>query len=266
MSEAASEFIPILSVAAESGIALVVSLHDVAPETRPACDEMLHDLKRAGVQTTSLLVIPDYHHHGRSMADPDFVDWLHAREDEGHEIVLHGYFHARERRADEAVGARFVTRIYTQDEGEFYDLSYADAFARITRGQKEFQDAGFSPLGFIAPAWLLNSEGERAARDAGFEYTVRLRGVTDLRENRHDPVRSLVYSTRSEWRCSASLAWNAILARTVSTAPLVRLSLHPPDLGARPIWRQAMKLAARFSDARQPISYREWVAEKRRSA
>ncbi len=263
MSEAATEFLPILSAAAATGGSLVVSIHDVAPAMQTECEEMLHELKKAGVSTTSLLVIPDYHQTGRAMADAKFVDWLRAREEEGHEIVLHGYYHQRVRKQGENLRDRFITRLYTQDEGEFFDLDYAEAFDRITRGREEFLAAKFAPVGFIAPAWLLNDHGERAARDCDFEYTTRLTEVLDLRNGERQAARSLVYSTRTNWRRSASLAWNAMLVRAIEHRELVRLSLHPPDLGARPIWRQAMSLAQRLASVRQVTTYRDWIAERR---
>lgn len=263
MSEAATEFLPILAAVEERRGALVVSLHDVAPATRSPCEQMLAELSRLGIRATSLLVVPDYHRNGSSMADAAFVRWLHAKEDEGHEVVLHGYYHQRDRHPGENLRQRLITRVYTQDEGEFFDLSYEEARARIQRGLDEMTASKFAPVGFIAPAWLLNSEGERAARDAGMEYTVRLQSVTDLRTGDHQTARSLVYSTRASWRRLASLAWNAVLARAVINASLVRLSLHPPDLTAPSVWRQAITLARRLAETRRTSTYRDWIAEER---
>ena len=78
----------------------------------------------------------------------------------GHEAVLHGYFHHRERRPGESAGTRFFTRLYTADEGEFFDIAFGDARALLARGRDELaQCAGVPPAGFIAPAWLLSAGG-----------------------------------------------------------------------------------------------------------
>ncbi len=180
MTEAvATDFLPIL--AAESPRrSFVVSLHDVAPCTREASARIIEALQRAGIRTTSLLVVPNYHRQGSATEDKNFVSWLRDLEARGYEIVIHGYFHERPRRVDERIKEKFMTRFYTQDEGEFFDLDYDEAFARITRARDEFEAARLSPIGFVAPAWLLNHAGERAARDAGMQYITRIDSVVDL--------------------------------------------------------------------------------------
>ena len=145
--------------------------------------------------TTSLLVVPNYHRQGSATEDQNFVSWLRDLEARGYEIVIHGYFHERPRREGERIKEKFITQFYTQDEGEFFDLDYDEAFARITRARDEFEAARLSPIGFVAPAWLLNREGERAARDAGMQYTTRIDSVLDLLTNQRESTRSLVYST-----------------------------------------------------------------------
>src|SRR5438477_1970156 len=99
--------------------ALVVSIHDVAPSTRANTEKILADLARHQVNTCSLLVVPDYHHEGPSLADPGFRSWLEQMNASGHEIVLHGFFHERTRKTDESAREKIVTRFYTADEGEF---------------------------------------------------------------------------------------------------------------------------------------------------
>jgi uncharacterized protein len=243
--------------------ALVVSVHDIAPATRAASEKIVTELARRGVRVCSLLVVPDYHRRGRSMVDRDFVQWLRDLEGARHEIVVHGYFHQRPRRNDETLRAKVITRSYTSDEGEFYDLEYAEALERITRARDEFVAAGLKPRGFIAPAWLLSAEGERAAAAAEMEYTTRLTTVRDLRTKETVASRSLVYSVRNSWRRATSLAWNGALARMMSASPLLRIGLHPPDLEHSTIWRQVTRLVEQASERRTPTTYRDWIAEQR---
>ncbi len=243
--------------------ALVVSVHDVAPATQSASEKIIAAMARNGARFCSLLVVPDYHHRGRSMDDRAFVQWLRDLEEAGHEIVLHGYFHQRPRQPNETLRAKMITRSYTSDEGEFYDLGYAEAFARISRARDEFLGAGLKPRGFIAPAWLLSAAGERAALDAEMEYTTRLTTVRDLRTSQTTASRSLVYSVRNSWRRAASLAWNGALARGLTQTPLLRLGLHPPDLEHAAVWRQITRSVAQFSERRTPTTYRDWIAGQR---
>jgi len=243
--------------------ALVVSVHDVAPATRSVVEEIVAEVSRHRVPVCSLLVVPNYHHRGSFTEDRGFVRWLQDLEAQGHEIVIHGYFHERPRRQGENLSEKFFTRLYTNDEGEFYDLDYDEALRRITRAREEFARAGLTPRGFIAPAWLLGAAAERAATEAEMEYTTRLTGVRDLRSGDNFPARTLVYSVRSGWRRVASLAWNSMLARQLAGAELARVSIHPTDRDYPDIWRQILLLTDRLVEERTATTYRDWVAERR---
>lgn len=251
-----------LSAEAERA-ALVVSIHDVAPSTQARAEQMLAELGHHGVGVCSLLVVPNYHHSGCFTEDRAFVRWLQELETKGHEIVIHGYFHERPRRAGETAFEKLFTRFYTRDEGEFYDLGYDEAFRRISQARAEFTGSGLTPRGFIAPAWLLGTAGERAAADAELEYTTRLTGVRDLRSGDNYPARTLAYSVRSGWRRGTSLAWNNILVRRLAEGPLARVSLHPPDRDHPEIWGQILRLTDRLLENRNATTYRDWIAEQR---
>ena len=263
-SAVATQFLPGVAAANATRDYLVVSLHDVAPSTQSVADKILSELTQRGIRHCSLLIVPDYHHQGASMQDRQFVSWLRNLEATGHEIVIHGYFHERPRRERESFLEKIVTRFYTQGEGEFYDLDYDEAFRRIKTARDEFQAAGLKPRGFIAPAWLLGSEAERAARDAEMEYTTRLQTVLDLRSGERTAARSLVYSVRNGWRRVTSLVWNAALSRMVANKPLARLSIHPPDFSHPAIWRQIVDLISDIAPLRTPTTYQEWIAEQRK--
>jgi predicted deacetylase len=262
-SAVATQFLPGVAGASATKDYLVVSLHDVAPSTQPVADKILSELTQKGIRHCSLLVVPDYHHQGASMQDRQFVSWLRNLEAIGHEIVIHGYFHERSSRAAESFFEKLVTRIYTQGEGEFYDISYDEAFRRIKTARDEFCSAGLKPRGFVAPAWLLSAEAERAARDAEMEYTTRLRNILDLRSGEIFSARSLVYSVRNNWRRRTSLLWNAALSRMVKENPLVRVSIHPPDFSHPTIWRQIVDLISEMAPIRTPITYQDWIADQR---
>jgi predicted deacetylase len=238
---------------------LAVSVHDVSPLTREASDRMLADLAAVGVGVTSLLVVPDHHHKADIDKDPAFLAWLREKQAAGHEIVLHGFYHRRVPREGDGAGKRLVTEHYTAGEGEFYDLGYEEARERMEDGREMLTGAGLDMVGFIAPAWLLGEEAELAARNLGFAYTTRLGGVLDLRSGEWTRSQSLVYSPRSAWRRSVSLAWNAFLAARLRKNPLARLGLHPPDWNYDAIKTQALRLAREAAADRKVIRYRDWV-------
>jgi predicted deacetylase len=260
---AATDFLPLVASADAAADSVVVSLHDVAPSTQQITSTMISELSAQGVRVCSILVVPDYHHEGLFARQREFVTWLRALEADGHEVVIHGYFHERPPQQGETVRDKFVTRFYTQNEGEFYDLAYAEALRRITMARDEFRAVGLKPHGFIAPAWLLGNEAEQAVRDAELEYTTRLRTVCDLRCQSTFPARTLVYSAHNSWRRALSRGWNAALFRLMKTKPLLRISIHPPDYSQPAIWKQILSFITATREARTATTYQGWIAEQR---
>jgi hypothetical protein len=260
---AATEFLPLVATAAAAADFVVVSLHDVAPRTQQIASTIISELSAHGVRVCSVLVVPNYHHEGPFAKHREFVTWLRALEADGHEIVIHGFFHERPPQRKETLRDKFMTRFYTQNEGEFYDLGYEEALRRITTARDQFRALGLNPRGFIAPAWLLGNEAEQAVRDAELEYTTRLRSVCDLRSQSIFPARTLVYSVHNTWRRTLSRSWNAALFRLMRTKPLLRISIHPPDYSQPTIWKQILGFIAATKSARTATTYQDWVAEQR---
>ncbi len=246
--------------------ALVVSLHDVSPRTRLECQTILTELARRGVPHCSLLVIPDHHRRGHMREDPAFVAWLREQAGLDHEIVIHGYYHQRTRRPGESFWDQIATRLYTADEGEFYDLDRAGAAELVTLARDDFREMGLSPTGFIAPAWLLSAQAEEALRELRISYTTRLASVADLEDGFVHRSQSLVWSVRSGWRRRTSLLWNAFLFRRLTASPLLRISIHPVDLRHAKIWQQIGELVARALADREPLTYHAWLLRQRAAA
>ena len=239
---------------------LVVSLHDVSPHTFAACSKIVTELARVGVNRCSLLVIPDHHHRGHFLDDPMFCDWLKDSVARGHEAVIHGYYHRRARRAQEGVVAKVTTRIYTADEGEFFDIDRPAAVELVSQAREEFRSLGLESSGFIAPAWLLSEEAERALRDLGIQYTTRLASVLDLARMHTTASQSLCWSVRSRWRRKVSLGWNWFLFRRLQTNPLLRISVHPVDIEHPAIWQQIVQLTETALESRTAQTYEAWVS------
>lgn len=260
---AATDFLPLVASAEAAADSMVVSLHDVAPCTQQITSTMISELSAHGVRVCSILVVPDYHHEGRLAKHREFVTWLRTLEADGHEVVIHGYFHERPSQREETLRDKFITRFYTQNEGEFYDLGYEEALRRITTARDEFRALGLKPRGFIAPAWLLGNEAEQAVRDAELEYTTRLRTVCDLRSASIFRARTLVYSVHKTWRRALSRTWNAALFPLMKTKPLLRISIHPPDYSQPAIWKQILGFIAATKTARTATTYQDWIAEQR---
>jgi len=138
-------------------------------------------------------------------------------------------------------------------------LDYNEAHLRIGKGLAAFRQLGLDASGFIAPAWLLNPDVERAARNHGLLYTNTISELTHLPSGRRHPARSCVWSTRAAWRRASSLAWNALLFQRVKSADPLRISLHPQDLEYPAIWRQITRLIQTACKKRSPTTYANWI-------
>jgi predicted deacetylase len=241
----------------------VVSLHDVSPLTQPACARIIAALAQSGVPRLALLVIANHHGRAPITEAADFCQWLRERAAEGHEIVTHGYFHRRERRAKENLMQRLTTQVYTAGEGEFHDLPEARAAELVRQANTELRAAGLSPHGFIAPAWLLGAQAEAGVRAAGAEYTTRLREVQDFHTGQRTPAQSECWSTRAAWRRTLSLLWNAALHRRLRQSPLMRIAVHPGDVEHPGVWRQINRHITRALAGRAALTYWEWIVQQR---
>jgi len=215
-----------------AGGVLVVSVHDVAPPTRARVERMLDMLRDTGVMRRSLLVIPNF--KGRYPIDRDdgFCAWLRHRQGQGDEIVLHGWEHVGVGTPRNA-GERFRNRWFTQGEGEFLSLDYEQAFERIARGRALMHRAGLDPQGFVAPAWLVNEDGLRAARDLGFQYTNSYLMLADLAQGRRHLAPSFVFGP-GHLNQDIGIALQERISSLLARFHVVRVVLHPPCIDHGP--------------------------------
>jgi predicted deacetylase len=120
-----------------------------------------------------------------------------------------------------------------------------------------------TPTGFIAPAWLLGNDAERAVRALDFQYTTRIATVRDFKSGDIHSARSLVWSVRAPWRRVCSLAWNKLLALSLRNAPLLRVGIHPPDWDHAAIRNQILSLTSTALAGRRAMTYQQWLASMR---
>jgi predicted deacetylase len=241
----------------------IVSLHDAHPGSQAAIAEQIAFLAERGVTRSSILVVPEFHHRGSLLQDKGFCEAVSSWQAEGHELVLHGYFHDRRESPPDKLSTLFWTRFYTSREAEFLDLPPASARLRLERGRALFDSLGWRATGFVAPAWLMAGGLTSLLAEMGFAYTTRVGEIIPLLPgvNRLIHSQSLCYSTRAGWRRFASALWNKYLYGRLRGANLIRLSLHPRDLEF-PLLRRQIDQIVRASLKRgfQPTTYGDYVA------
>lgn len=237
----------------------VVSVHDVTPAHEDQLRRIMAMLVEQGVTRTSILVIPNYHGGWDLRSHPGFIHWLHQLEDDGHEIVLHGFYHMDPTPWAGTLYQKLVRHVYSQ-EGEFYTLSYQEAMDRITQGLAMFHGIGFTPCGFVSPAWMHNDDVIRAVKQTGFSYLTSLGGFTDLTTGLAIPAPAICFSPRTWTAAYVSTLYCAVLARLIDQDAVVRIAIHPGDIVRPMITSRLLTILDRTRSTRQFVAYRDLVA------
>lgn len=242
----------------DTGRALAVVLHDVAPQTWPLYESFVTSLDALGPIPLTLLVVPDFHHRGALVSHRRFRAVIEARLARGDEIALHGYYHGD----DEPLGLNpldfFRRRLYTH-EGEFAALDRAEAQCRLEYGLEMFTSLGWPVSGFVAPAWLMNRNARTALAGFPFLYTSSPAGLIRLPQWQELSAPSLVWSARSAWRRRASRYWNERRLRKSADRDLIRLGVHPVDMQhgeVRGFWLQTI---CALLPIRRALTKQQWL-------
>lgn len=225
-----------------------VSIHDVSPAWESEFEFALSLCHAAGVKP-ALLVVPNFHGRAPLLDCPKFVERLRTLEKDGHEVLLHGYYHrsgfapladalpqAKGNAAPTGLRRMFAQKVVSASEAEFSDVSEAEARRRIDDGKRVLRDAGLSPVGFVPPAWSMPPWMLDVLRDEGFTFTedhvfaYRL-GANDKRASRK-PSLVLNYASRTPSRLLSSVAWVRV-SRPIERLLPARAALHPADMRVR---------------------------------
>lgn len=251
---------------------LCVSIHDVAPATWADCLRLVQAIRAVADIPLTWLVVPHYHFRPeRSAAMEACLDAALARDDE---LALHGYSHLDTEPDGGGLRRRFLRNVYTRREGEFSALTEAEARRRLDLGLAWFAERGWTPSGFVPPAWLLGEGAWRALRDAPFAYTTTFshfhclggtggaNGGTSGTASEAADARavlspSMVYAARNRGGRLLSPRVADATAAMLAQSPLVRLSLHPPDARYPELVRHIQHVLERLLARREAVTKAE---------
>ncbi len=212
---------------------LLVSLHDVTPRHADAVVKILTWLSQRGLPQVPLLVVPDFHEKWPLSAHPAFCQQLRAFREQGHELVLHGYFH-RETPLDikchESFRTSFQRRFMTAGEGEFLSLDPAHALERLERGLAMWSESGLGqrPDGFIPPAWLHRADLDEVLWSRGFRWTEDHVGMR-FSDGRKLAAPVVTWASRDALRRIGSRLFCPTAVRLQKMSPVLRIAIHPHD-------------------------------------
>jgi predicted deacetylase len=234
---------------------LCVSIHDVAPATWPDCLRLVQAIRAVADIPLTWLVVPHYHFRPeRSAAMEAGLDAALAR---GDELALHGYSHLDTEAERGGLRARFLRNVYTRREGEFAALSHNEARRRIELGLDWFRERGWTPTGFVPPAWLLGEGAWQALRESPFAYTTTFSHFHCLGgQEAIAPLRSpsMVYAARNRSGRWLSPRVADATAAMLAHSPLLRFSLHPPDARYPELVRHTQRTLERLLERRTAVT------------
>lgn len=240
--------------------AVLLVLHDVAPETWADYQPFIEAVDALGPVPMTLLVVPDFHGRNALQQHPDFCRQLDQRVARGDELALHGYDHADSGDRLRSPQDWFMRRVYTW-EGEFYRLDRQQALARLHAGVEQFARQGWPLDGFVAPAWLMSEGTRQALRELPLRYTSDPQHFYLLPDFTPIPAPGLVWSARSAWRRGLSKVLSDRREQRWQQAPCIRLGLHPVDMrhpGSRRYWLQTLQRLR--AQGRVAMTKRDWLA------
>lgn len=243
---------------------VVICLHDVSPRHDERVRAIHAWLAELGVGSNySMLLVPDFWASAPLGSHAGFTKWLRQRNDEGVEMVLHGFYH-RDTTQHASALAAWKARTYTASEGEFFGLTEEEAGRRIDAGQEVLREVvGMPAEGFVAPAWLY-SEGARAAlASRGFLWAENHSTVWSPRSGRtllRGPVVS--YASRDLQRVIGSHLWSRTATVILRGQPVVRFALHPHDFDVPSLRSEIDRALRNFLRYRRPLLYRDLVTAR----
>jgi len=202
---------------------VLLSIHDVMPETLPRVRRLRELCAGAGLGAPSLLVVP-----GRDWGRDDIAT-LHAWEREGSELIAHGWHHhTRPRRLFHRLHAALLSR----NVAEHLALDAQDVVTLMQRSHDWFLREGLAaPSTYIPPAWALGLPAERL-RELPYRCVEVLRGIILVAgptiSRRALPL--VGFEADTPLRARVLRSWNRQQLRRARVGGIpVRISIHPFD-------------------------------------
>jgi predicted deacetylase len=205
------------------GQRVIISLHDVMPETFRRMEEIIKYLRDHRIPPIALLVVP-----GRAWK-PQQIKRLHKLADVGYELVAHGWRHHTDHwggpwhRLHGAVFSRRVAEHLTLDSAGIREL--------MCRSHAWFADHQLpSPCLYVPPAWALGPIRREDLARTPFRRVEGLRGLLNPRTGEWQRLPMIGFDAASRWRALAIRVWNTRSSAQAHRRSLpLRLSLHPED-------------------------------------
>lgn len=207
---------------AEAARDVLVSVHDVMPDTLDRVAGILAALETAGTGTASLLVVPGAGWTGETL---DRLRGLLAR---GHTLAGHGWQHKCVR--IRGLRHRLHSALVSRDVAEHLCLDAAGIEALIRRCGEWFPRHGLPrPDTYVPPAWAMGSIPRRRLHGLGFRYFETLTGLYDAGTGRFRTLPLAGFEADTRFRALVLRGLNRTALALAAPGRPLRLAIHPHD-------------------------------------
>jgi hypothetical protein len=216
---------------------LLVVLHDATPAFARETRVLLRDLAPLLGRRLSLGVVPNWNRRWHLAGHPDYCRLV---RDGAEELLLHGYFHRRQR-------GWSPTSWLVEGSDEMNGLDTQETRQFVERGQSVFAEVfGERARGFLAPAWQLGHIRASAENDLGLDYVL---GFFSLASRTGRGVGLTTWT----WDCGR-WAWLGHVGHGIGRLSqsldrgVPTLAIHPRDL-ERGFWPRILRLIQQLLEA-----------------
>jgi predicted deacetylase len=202
---------------------LLVSIHDVMPETLPRVRALVEILAAAGHRTPTLLVVPgrDWDHEG--------VAQLAAWEAGGMELAAHGWYHHVQ--AFGGLWHRLHGALLSRRAAEHLALGPDAILDRMRAAADWFPAHGLAmPTTYVPPAWALGRVNRIALARLPYRRVEVTGGLLEVGRGRFRRLPLAGYEADTQTRRLFLRAWNrAQEGRALRRQDPLRVAIHPHD-------------------------------------
>jgi len=206
---------------------VLLSIHDVMPETLAPVREMLRKLEASGLAPVTLLVVP-----GRNWNPPD-IQQLRDWSARGHPIAAHGWRH--EVRSIRGWRHRLHSTLISRRVAEHMELDSTGILDLMRRSVGWLLEQGLpDPFLYVPPAWALGGIRRSELQSAPCPAIEVLGGVIRTADGSLHRLPLLGFETDTAFRAASVRLWNRWqMLRARSSGRLLRIGLHPGDFHLR---------------------------------
>ena len=197
----------------------LICIHDATPAYDRETRAMVRDLEPLVGRRLSFGVVPNWH---GEWPLTDHSDYCRMVAESSEELLLHGYFHRRQR------GSGPIT-LLTAGSDEMNGLDPDDTRRTIARGQRVFTEVFGEPArGFLAPGWQLGRVRPRDGDHLGLQYVLGFFSLASF-TGRGVPLATWTWdSSRWGWTGHAGRGIGWLLRSLGHGVPT--LAIHPRDI------------------------------------